>query len=287
MSTDSGKSTQAWNIVARCAEEFIAAWEEGGEPPSLEDHLVDLSASLEGRVLIELIKIDLEYRWQRDLPVPSLEEYLSDHPERLEGGEPPAELIQEDSFLRRRYGSPEALEEWVLRYPAHAETVNGAILVGERTEDASARRPEISNIDLQTPTEPFGRYGLIEKIGEGGMGEVWKAWDPAIDRVVALKMILDSEERGAVERFRREVRLASRLRHPNILPIFDVGCHEGTHYLTTIHVEGQDLHLSVGDDLSIEDRIEIVIRIARGLDHAHERGVLHRDVKPGNILLDG
>ena len=87
-------------------EAFIENWEEGTTPPSLEPHLTRLSGSLEKRVLIELIKIDLDYCWQRGLPVRSLEDYLADHPEGLEEGEPPLELIQEDFFLRCRYGQP-------------------------------------------------------------------------------------------------------------------------------------------------------------------------------------
>lgn len=135
---------------------------------------------------------------------------------------------------------------------------------------------------------PFGRYRLIELLGRGGMGEVWRAHDTEIDRVVALKMLLPqlTQDPEFEQRFRREARAAARLDDPNIVPIFDVGEIDGRLYVTMRLIDGVDLqHLLDNGPLEPARAAHIVGQIASALHSAHAAGLVHRDVKPSNILL--
>ena len=135
---------------------------------------------------------------------------------------------------------------------------------------------------------PFGRYQLIELLGRGGMGEVWRAHDTTIDRVVALKMLLPhfAQDPEFDKRFRREARTAARLDDPHVVPIHDVGEIDGRLYVTMRLINGVDLDtlLKTGP-LEPERAVHIVEQIASALHTAHRAGLVHRDVKPSNILL--
>ena len=135
---------------------------------------------------------------------------------------------------------------------------------------------------------PFGRYQLIELLGRGGMGEVWRAHDTSIDRVVALKMLLPhfAQDPEFERRFRREARAAARLDDPHIVPIYDVGEIDGRLYVTMRLIKGVDLQTLVdAGPLDPARAVRIVEQIASALHTAHRAGLVHRDVKPSNILL--
>ena len=143
---------------------------------------------------------------------------------------------------------------------------------------------------LELPCE-FGRYRLLRLLGEGGMGTVYLAHDLQLRREVALKVpkFASSSNRETLDRFYREARVAATLRHPNLCPIFDVGEHQETPYLTMAYIEGRplsELVSATAAPLDEREVVRIIGAVAGALQAAHSKGVIHRDLKPGNILLD-
>jgi serine/threonine protein kinase len=135
---------------------------------------------------------------------------------------------------------------------------------------------------------PFGRYQLLEVLGRGGMGEVWRAHDTAMDRVVAIKMLLPhfATDPDYDKRFRREARAAARLADPHVVPIYDVGEIDGRLYVAMRLVSGIDLQsMLAAGPLEPNRAVHVVEQIASALHTAHQAGLVHRDVKPSNILV--
>jgi hypothetical protein len=143
--------------------------------------------------------------------------------------------------------------------------------------------PEVDKA-AENPINVLGKYVLVTPIGKGSMGAVYKAWDRGLRRWVAMKVLLATSDQNLVLRFRREAETAAAIQHPNIVPIYDVGESNGRPYLVMKFVEGSTL---VGMSLSIEQACSITLQAARGVAYAHEKGVVHRDLKPGNVMVDG
>jgi tetratricopeptide (TPR) repeat protein/tRNA A-37 threonylcarbamoyl transferase component Bud32 len=151
--------------------------------------------------------------------------------------------------------------------------------------------PKDADADAEQQDAPrtFAGYEIFSEIGRGGMGVVYKARDPHLKRTVALKVLLGAEHasKEEVARFYREAKSAARLHHPNIVPIHELRKHKGRHYYTMDYVDGQPLDELIADgELEPRERMEILEKVARGLDHAHAHGVIHRDLKPANIVID-
>jgi serine/threonine protein kinase/tetratricopeptide (TPR) repeat protein len=137
--------------------------------------------------------------------------------------------------------------------------------------------------------EQLGPYQILEKISRGGMGTVYKAYHPALDRYVAIKVLAArfSSDPSFVERFKKEAIIVARLEHPHILPVYDFAFEGETAYLVMKLVEGSSLYSHIGPRGMQPDRAMMIIEsVAQALSHAHRRNIVHRDIKPDNILID-
>src|SRR5579883_63349 len=130
----------------------------------------------------------------------------------------------------------------------------------------------------------FGRFEILSELGRGGYGAVFRARDTLSGQEVALKLLLSSvvDERD-IERFRREALVATRVRHPGIVPVLDAGTAEGKPFVSMGLVAGQPLHKL---ELTLEDHVRVLVRVARAVGAAHKVGVIHRDLKPPNVIVN-
>lgn len=168
--------------------------------------------------------------------------------------------------------------------PAVADTATA----DRNASQATIGVPEEVQIALNVPQNRVGRYVLLGQLGAGGMGIVYRAWDPSLARVVALKMLRGEPDRVLRERFLREGRAAARLRHPGIVGVHDVGEEAGLPYLAMDLLSARTLSDSIAaippDDL--RGRVALLREVAEAVGHAHALGIVHRDLKPENVLLD-
>src|SRR5262245_25624721 len=138
------------------------------------------------------------------------------------------------------------------------------------------------------PGTRLGPYEIVSAIGAGGMGEVYKAKDPRLDRTVAIKILpaAVASDPALRERFEREARTIAALNHPHICTLHDVGHQDGIDFLVLEHLEGQTLadRLTKGA-LPLDQALQVAIQIADALDKAHRAGIVHRDLKPGNVMV--
>jgi eukaryotic-like serine/threonine-protein kinase len=146
----------------------------------------------------------------------------------------------------------------------------------------------MEEMESPLPNATLSHYRLVSKIGAGGMGEVYLAQDTKLDRRVALKILPQqfAEDKDRMSRFVREARAASALNHPNIITIHEIGESEGIHFIATEFIDGQTLSdYAKGAPPQLKTVLELAIQIASTLDEAPSAGIVHRDMKPDNVMV--
>jgi tRNA A-37 threonylcarbamoyl transferase component Bud32 len=211
---------------------------------------------------------------------------------RAESEHDPLDDILAEYMLRADRGDAVDREQFIAQYPDFSDRLQAYFA------DASAIAAfvvESSPDKVAPPIRPLlagqiiGDYELLEKIGEGGMGVVFKARQQSLSRIVAVKMISSKILSSPLsrERFFREAKAAANLQHPNIVRIHEAGKHEGQCYYSMDYVDGWNLEELVRENpLAGKRAASYLLRVARAIHYAHERGTLHRDIKPSNILID-
>lgn len=184
--------------------------------------------------------------------------------------------------------APGKLERFV---PPQADPKTAEELVAELVKQNQLTRFQAQHVKAgKAKALILGNYTILEMIGAGGMGQVFKAEHRRMERIVAIKMLPHAMTKNALAlaRFQREVKAAARLRHPNIVAADDADEANGSHFLVMEYVEGKDLsaHVKKNGPFSVDKAVHYVLQAARGLEFAHGEGVVHRDIKPANLLLD-
>jgi serine/threonine protein kinase/Flp pilus assembly protein TadD len=201
-------------------------------------------------------------------------------------------FVKGEVRLSRRWPFVEGIDDISngIRPPGAAEIEEDIPGVGPVPADDAANDTERTrSFAVLTPGVKITHYEIIDKIGEGGMGEIYLARDTKLDRGVALKFLPNkfASERDFKARFKREARAAAALKHPNIVTIYEVGEHDGRPFIAMEYVEGESLVSVIKKgELELDRIVDLTVQICDGLNNAHQAGIIHRDIKPANIVID-
>jgi tetratricopeptide (TPR) repeat protein/tRNA A-37 threonylcarbamoyl transferase component Bud32 len=272
-------------LDSRCEsvlDRFEAAWAAGSRP--------DIAAFLPGTaerlpLLLELVHVDLERRLKSGEAV-RVEEYPQRFPELLSQREALLALLETECRLRQRLVQAAALGPEEAAQTPPADPCSDGVATHKQSEEELARAARASLALGATPLVPG--YEVFEQLGQGGMGVVYKARHLALQRVVALKMVREAAHasRDELTRFQTEAEAMARLQHPNIAQIFEVGEHQGLPFFSLEFCGGGSLDKKLaGEPQPARQAAELLRTLALAMDHAHQQGVVHRDLKPHNVLL--
>jgi WD40 repeat protein len=290
--------------VDQAADRFEAAWKAAGSSgrrPRIEDVLKGVSEEDRARVLCELIPLDIFYRRLLG-ETPQPDDYQSRFPSL------------DAAWLAARFATPPTTADMTSTptpsVPAEAEAAdttplnrrfrcphchNPIHLADGHSDEVlcpgcgnSFRVREAKETTSATPMRPLGKFQLLERIGTGGFGAVWRGRDTTLDRIVALKIphtgLLTAAEE--LERFQREARAAAQLRHPGIVPVHEVATLDGLPIIVSDFVSGVSLkELMESRPLSFRESAALIAAGADAAHYAHTQGVVHRDLKPANIMI--
>lgn len=224
---------------------------------------------------------EFERQWQSNEP-PTIESVLSEDIPDVEREVLLAELVVLEIDYRRRRGDAPKQQEYLGRFPDHSQAINDALNDDDKRTGAFVP-PTVGRL-----SEVFPALEIIELLGVGGMGAVYKARQKGLDRFVALKILPEefAQDVKFALRFTREARTLAKLNHPNIVSVFEFGNVQETYYFLMEFVDGPTLRdvISAGQ-LSPEEALAIVPHLCDALQFAHDKGVIHRDIKPENILI--
>ena len=248
--------------------------------------------------LVDQLCDDQVKRWRAGQRVPA-ESYLALYPSLQECAESALELIYGEFLLREEMGESPQVEEFQWRFPQFAARLqkqvdlHGVLMSSDSADEITTGGDELDddrdNLTASGMNRLIGRgFKILGELGRGGMGAVYKAWQVRLKRVVALKVIRADAyaDAGAAARFLAEAEAAARLRHPNIVPVFEVGEHEGMGYLVLEYEAGGGLDRRLAGMLQDpKDSARLIETLARAMHHAHQNGIVHRDLKPANVLL--
>jgi serine/threonine-protein kinase len=260
-------------------------WRLGGRP-DVRTFLASLPDVSPGE-LAAVLRVDQRERWLQGDRVPA-EEYVRQVLLRCEEDDPALDLSYADFLLRQELGESPTLEEYLRRFPRYAGPLRLQVQLNSALAAFPSGGPTVPLAPPPAPAWPMlPGYRIVGVLGRGGMGVVYRAWQEDLRRLVAVKMIRGGDPSGEhLARFEAEYRVLARLRHPNVVQIYEVGEHNGQPYFALELVDGGSLDQALARTPQPPRQLaELVAALARAVHAAHLQGVIHRDLKPANILL--
>lgn len=264
-------------------EEILIAFEDAwqsGSPPSVKDEITRFSGSDQIHLLAELVMIDFEHRCRRGQQT-NLESYFSSFPE-LREPEWQATLMAHELKIRRKTNASPTQAEIDSRFPDDT-SINELHTTKEPTPNQ-----ERHIASLLEPGMRVDGYQIVEQIGTGAFATVYSAVDVKLSRVAALKFLsrVGGRATDLRKRMLREAKAVASLRHPNVVPVYGAGNFQGHDYIASQLVQGKTLDAVLQSPMSVRRSAEIIKQLASALDEFHRAGVIHRDIKPTNVMLE-
>lgn len=278
-------------MIQTPAEQFDALWNTNYSIPNvfafLEQH-----AGIEPEQKLAVLRIDQKHRWKTDQPL-LVEDYLARLPDLGGGDNFKIELAVGEFQARQDGDSSPSVEEFLSRFSDISDTLRQKLSGSETSQTFISNEPFLTTTHSFEETQAdqqIGRYRIVRLLGEGAFGRVFLAFDEELERQVAIKVPKPERFQSSddAELYLSEARMVAALDHPNIVPVHDVGrTEEGAIYVVSKFVEGHDLkELIEKNRPSPDDVPELLAVVAQALHHAHQKRLIHRDVKPANILIE-
>jgi len=297
------------------AEELARLWDQGQRPDV--DAFLAQRGPLGADRLAAVLREDQRQRWRAGQPT-FAESYLDRFPQLRADFDGAVDLIFNEFLLLEKNGQVPSVDDYLRRFPEYADVLTAQVGLHrammeegpsgtawtahpEKSEAGSPKsETQVSEGDSDfgvqqgeaepkgdLPPRAFGRYEIIQKIGQGAMGTVYLARDTQLDRRVALKVPRLGSDRSLVERFYREAKIAATFTHPCLCPVYDVGQINGLHYLTMPYIQGEPFSAWLRREglLPSAQAAALISQIARAVHVAHQAGVVHRDLKPANVMI--
>ena len=272
--------------------EFEKRWGDLQSPPDVFSFLATTTLA-NNRQRADILLCDQYQRWKAGNAIP-VEKYLESCPELDSDESLKLELIAEEFGYQEQATGPPDLDDFLARFPFLSEAAREQLVDSISTSASSLQATDIPNPLASlgrrdtTPTQ-ISRFRIVDTIGRGAFGVVYKGHDEELQRMVAIKIPTRSciEKAGGTDAFLKEARMVAGLDHPSIVPVYDVGTTEdGKCYLVSKFIDGVDLKTKIPDRFSFAASARLCSTIAKALHHAHRQSLVHRDVKPANILID-
>ena len=279
-----------WDRHEEIIAQFEAAWRRGDRPKI--GHFLPDDDPRRQDLLVELVHADLEFRIKRG-DSSRVEDYLRRYPSLAHANQTVLELIQTELSIRRQKEPGLRIDGYWRRFPELRTELGTPVSDASTVEAAPASplsdraEPEIPGDQTPLPRR-FGKFELRERLGVGGSGIVFPAWDTILKREVAVKVPRSARATSPEMRiFLRDARHSINLKHPNIVEMLDASPIDGVECMVRGFIEGKTLADRLRESpIGFRDSAELIAVVADAIDHAHGRGIIHRDLKPSNILID-
>jgi DNA-binding beta-propeller fold protein YncE len=293
-----------WGLLSSAVRQLEWAW-RAGQGVDLASLVPAPDNRQRACVLAELIKVDQEFRWKA-ADRKTLEQYLADWSELATEKELVAELLEAECLTRAALDAIPTVEELRSRFFDLSDDIDLPVIRARVERERAGGSQALASVEtsqnghnatLVPPPVPaalkvgqkFGRYEIRGCLGQGAMGAVYRAYHPELDVEVALKIprFDPVRETDVLERSVREGQAAAKVRHPNVCSVHDAGRVEGMYYIAMDLIDGESLAQRIKDrGIDPKEAAELVCKLATGLAEVHAAGVIHRDIKPQNVMID-